>query len=101
MTAGSGNTNHPDPPAECWCCGTENATSNLVHLDNHSEVAVCLWCAEYLGRRADEQRDHLRPSAAGRARDVLRAGRRTVMDHGWQGLPVLGPGLRWLGRHLP
>jgi hypothetical protein len=94
-------TGFAEPPAECWCCGKEHPASALLHLNNHPEVTVCLWCGEYLARRAQERRDEMTPSLAGRARDVLRRGRRVVMDHGWQGLPIIGPVLRWLGRYMP
>jgi hypothetical protein len=36
-----------------------------------------------------------------RGRDWLRAGRRTVMRREWHRKPVVGPILRWLGRHTP
>jgi len=94
-------TEHDPPPGECWCCGKAHPATSLLNLGNHPQVTVCLWCADFLARRAGERRDHLRPSLAGRARDVLRAGRRIVMDHGWQRMPVVGPFLRWLGRDLP
>jgi ribosome-binding protein aMBF1 (putative translation factor) len=90
-----------EPLAECWCCGKRHPSSALLHLDDHSEVTICLWCAEYLTRRAQERRDQMRPSPAGRVRDVLRRGRRVVIEHGWQRLPVIGSILRWLGRYLP
>jgi hypothetical protein len=102
MTAATAaQAEHEPPPGVCWCCGKEHPTTALVNLGSHPEVTVCLWCADFLARRADERRDRLRPSPAGRARDVLRAGRRSVMDHGWHTLPVVGPVLRWLGRYLP
>jgi hypothetical protein len=102
MTASAAaQTEHAEPAAECWCCGKQHPSSALLHLDLHSEVTICLWCAEYLTRRAQERRDQMRPSLTGRARNVLRGGRRVVMDHGWQQLPVIGFILRWLGRHLP
>lgn len=90
-----------EPHTDCWCCGTPNPPSNLLRLNNHPEVAVCLSCADYLALRANEQRDHLRPSPSGRGRDVLRAARRAVIDHGWHRLPVIGPVLRWIGRFTP
>ena len=91
-----------EPPAgRCWCCGKEHPATALLNLGDRPEVTVCLWCADFLAQRARERRDRLRPSLAGRARDVLRAGRRFVMDRGWQHLPLLGPVLRRLGRYLP
>jgi hypothetical protein len=102
MTAATESRIERDPPpGECWCCGKVHPATALLNLGSRPEATVCLWCADFLARRADERRDHLRPSLAGRARGVLRAGRRTVMEHGWQTLPVVGPLLRWLGRYLP
>ena len=95
------NIEHHPPPGECWCCGKEHPATALLNLGSRPEATVCLWCADFLARRAGERRDRLRPSAAGRVRDVLRSGRRVVMARGWQTLPVVGPILRWLGRYLP
>jgi hypothetical protein len=86
---------------ECWCCGNGYPPSALLHLGTHPEVTVCIGCGDYLAQRARERRDELRPSLAGRGRDVLRSARRVVMDHGWHELPVVGPVLRRLGRYLP
>jgi hypothetical protein len=101
MSAAAEPADRPEPTSRCWCCGTPNQETNLIRLNAHSEVAVCLPCADFLALRARERRDHRRPSLAGRGRDVLRAGRRTVVDHGWHRLPVVGPLLRRVGRYLP
>ena len=97
----AGETDSARPPARCWCCGKEHPASALLRLDDHDEVRVCLWCAEYLAKRAHTRRDHMRPSIAGRGRNLLRSVRRTVMDHGWHQFPLFGPVLRWLGRYWP
>ncbi|ABL79522.1 MULTISPECIES: hypothetical protein [unclassified Nocardioides] len=85
----------------CWCCGTPNPPARLLQLNDHPEVDLCLACASYLALRAGERRDQLRPSLTGRLRDVMRAGRRQVVDHGWHRLPIIGPVLRWVGRFTP
>jgi hypothetical protein len=91
------------PPAdiECWCCGQRAPELEVVHLGNHSEVAVCLPCTHFLHQQARGREDAARPSPGSRIRDALRAGRRLVMRHGWQHTPVIGPVLRWLGPRLP
>ena len=85
----------------CWCCGRGRQEDDVVRLGGHSEVAVCLSCAHVLHQQARGREDAQRPSPAGRARDVLRAGRRLVIRRGWQNEPVIGPVLRWLGARLP
>ena len=89
------------PPGECWCCGRETPTAELLSLNEHSEVAVCLGCAAFLGRKAQARRDQLDPTAATKLRDLLREGRHIVVEHGWQDLPAVGPVLKRLGRYLP
>ena len=86
---------------QCWCCGRTRTESQLLHLNDHPEVAVCFGCARFLRRRATEQEDLSRPSAAARGRSVVRRVRSTVMEHGWQGRPVVGPVLRWVDKHMP
>jgi hypothetical protein len=85
----------------CWCCGRPNREPDVVRLGDHPEVAVCLGCAHFLHQRARAREDELRPSPAGRARDVLRAARALVMRRGWHELAVIGPLLRRLGARLP
>jgi hypothetical protein len=60
-----------------------------------------LRCGHFLHQQARAREDALRPSPASRLRDGLRAGRRIVVDRGWQQKPVIGRPLRWLGRRLP
>jgi len=87
--------------AGCWCCGQQYPNGLVVRLGNHPEVGVCLRCAHFLHQQARSREDVLRPSIASRLRDGLRSGRRVVMQRGWHQKPVIGPGFRWLGRHLP
>jgi hypothetical protein len=85
----------------CWCCGRGHPEESVVRLGGHPEVAVCLSCAHFLHQQARGREDALRPSPSGRARDVLRAGRRLVIQRGWQHKPLIGPLLRWFGARLP
>lgn len=86
---------------ECWCCGCTQPETSMVRLGNHPEVGVCLRCAHYLHQQAWSREDTLRSSPGVRARGALRAARRVVMQQGWQQRRMIGPLLRWLGRHLP
>lgn len=85
----------------CWCCGAPRPEEDVVRLGDHPEVAVCQGCAHFLHQRARAREDELRPSAAGTARDVLRAARELVIRRGWHNRPVIGPLLRRLGTRLP
>jgi hypothetical protein len=100
-TAKAARVDEAEPLGKCWCCGAPNPPTNLIRLDEHREVALCLRCAHWLALCAKQRRDELQPSLAGRARDVLRAARRTVVDHGWQRRSIVGAALRWIGRHTP
>ena len=93
-----------DPPlgrCECWCCGGIQDPGQPVHLGNHAEVTVCVRCAHILSKRASEIEDLARTGAAVRARDALRRGRDLAVHRGWHQRRVLGPPLRWLGKHTP
>lgn len=87
--------------SECWCCGNVNDPRDLVRLGNHPEVALCLNCARWVHLQAKEIEDRSKTGLTVRVRDELRSVRRRVVQQGWHRLPVVGPGLRWLGRHLP
>ncbi len=87
--------------SECWCCGRPTPSGQMVQLDNHPEVALCLGCARFVAHRASEIEDRQRTGPAVLARDVVRRVRRAVVHHGWHNKPMVGPGPRWLGRHLP
>jgi hypothetical protein len=98
--AGTAGTSDGDE-AECWCCSRRYPSERLVRMEDHTEVAVCLRCAHFLHRQASQREDALRPSIAGRVRNGLRSGRRAVVERDWHQRPLIGPPLRWLGRHLP
>jgi|SRR5664279_1025713 len=87
--------------AECWCCGQRQQPEMTVHLGNHPEVLVCLRCAHFLHQQAEAREDALHPSPTAWVRDRLRSARTVVMHHRWHQKPMIGPALRWLGRHLP
>jgi hypothetical protein len=93
-------TGHIATPADtdCWCCGTRHPEIGLVRLGEHPEVAVCHDCAHYLHRRARRLRatgvTRRLHAAAGTVRDA-------VVERGWHEHRRIGPGLRWLDRHLP
>jgi hypothetical protein len=88
--------------AECWCCGQRQQPEMTVHLGNHQEVRVCLRCAHFLHQQAGAREDDaLHPSPTAWVRDRLRSVRTAVMQRRWHQKPVIGPALRWLGRHLP
>jgi hypothetical protein len=70
-------------------------------LGNHPEVKLCLRCAHFVHRRAQAREDQARTSPIARGRDWLRAGRRMVMRLELHDKPLIGPVLRWLGRHTP
>lgn len=100
-THASAQVSVADEDRRCWCCGTPTADARLLALGAHPEVEVCLACAHHLALRARERRDRLRPTLAGRGRDLLRAGRRLVVDHGWHQLPLVGRVLQGIGRFTP
>lgn len=87
--------------AQCWCCGADEHPAKLVHLGNHPEVAVCTRCAHSLSKWAWEIEDQARTGLAVRARDGIRRVRKTVVRHGWHNNPLIGRGLRWLGKFTP
>jgi len=82
----------------CWCCGHARAEDALVRLGSHPEVGVCLNCVRSLQRRArDVEATVIRQRLRGAAESV----RRDVIAQGWHQLPVIGPALQWVNRHLP
>jgi hypothetical protein len=88
-------------PSQCWCCGAIDDPTRLVHLGNHPEVTLCLRCAHFVGKRASEIEDLNKTGMAARGRDALRRARSGVIRRGWHQHPMLGPPLRWLGKHTP
>lgn len=87
--------------SECWCCGTVDDPTRLIHLGNHPEVALCVRCGRWAAKRAWEIEDRARTGPLVRARDRLRAMRREVVRRGWQHNRLVGGPLRWLGKRLP
>ena len=85
----------------CWCCGNQFEERDLIRLGSHPEVGVCFGCARYLNRRAVAQQDQRRTSPAGRIRSAISGARDWIIAHNWHQLPLLGPLLRRLDRHLP
>lgn len=88
-------------PSQCWCCGAVDDPARLIRLGAHPEVAVCIRCAHSLSKWAWELEDQSRAGLAVRARDRLRRMRKSVMRHGWQNKPIIGPLLRRVGRFTP
>lgn len=100
MTTTTGPPTPSTQQQSCWCCALEFEPEHLIALGNHPETLVCLDCADYLAIRAQERRDDLRPTVAGRVRARLRAARGFVIAHDLHNKPIIGPVLRRLGRHL-
>lgn len=86
---------------ECWCCGSRHDPAGMVHLGNHAEVALCLSCARWVGKRAGMIEDQSKSGPLVHARDGLRRARRGVVERGWHHNRLVGPPLRWIGRRLP
>jgi hypothetical protein len=82
----------------CWCCGRAASEEQLVRLGRHPEVGVCLDCVGFLGRRARDREASLVHERLRSAADSVRGG---VTARQWHRLPVIGPVLRWVGRHSP
>jgi hypothetical protein len=89
------------PQTYCWCCGSEFAEAELVHLGQHPEVGVCLRCTRWLQRRAAARYDKQHPTPTARLRAVIHAARAFVIRKGWHEHRVLGALLRRMDRHLP
>ena len=87
--------------SRCWCCGTVDDSARMVHLGNHPEVALCLRCARWASRQAEEIEDQGKTGVLVLARDRLRAARRSVIQRGWHRSRWLGGPIRWLGERLP
>jgi hypothetical protein len=101
MTTHTAVEDHELRRSECWCCGATTDPARMVHLGNHPEVALCLRCGHWVALQARGIEDRDRTGPAVRARDGMRAVRRRVIDRGWQHNRIVGPPLRWLGKHLP
>ena len=66
-------------PSQCWCCGTTDDPSRMVHLGNHPEVALCIRCAHSVSKWAWEIKDQYKTGPLVIARDRFRAVRRHVI----------------------
>lgn len=86
---------------ECWCCGTSGGSTQMVHLGNHPEVALCVRCCRFAAKQAWEIEDRSRTGPLVGARQRFRSLRRSVVVHGWHQHPLVGGPIRWIGRHLP
>jgi dissimilatory sulfite reductase (desulfoviridin) alpha/beta subunit len=75
--------------------------ARMVHLGNHPEVALCIGCGHWASKQAWAIEDRSRTGLAVRIRGHVRRARQTVIRRGWQRNPILGRGLRWLGRFIP
>jgi hypothetical protein len=87
--------------SECWCCGTNQLSEQMVHLGNRPEVALCLRCAHFVHKQAGGIEDRTRTGPLVTARGRLRQARRNVIQKGWHRHPLVGRPLRWLGRYMP
>jgi hypothetical protein len=101
MTAEAEKATSEPPTAECWCCASEFAEVNLVHLGARPEVTICLDCARFLNRRALAKRDEHRWTPLGLIRGGVQRVRDWVIEHGWHERGPLGAFLRRLDRFLP
>jgi hypothetical protein len=90
-----------DGAGTSWCCGHVLHLGHVVSLGNHPEVELCLPCAHMLHRQANAREDAMRASPGTRIRDRMRATRNRVIQRQWHQKPIIGPTLRWLGRHTP
>jgi hypothetical protein len=73
----------------------------MIHLGNHPEVVMCRPCARWAAQEAWEIEDRDKTGVLASMRDRFRHIRRRVIERNWHRHPVLGPPLRWLGKHLP
>jgi hypothetical protein len=85
----------------CWCCGSDFSEAELVRLGNHPEVGVCLACANWLRRRAQQRHDEQHPSTTRHVRAAIHRVRNFVIEKGWHERGRLGALLHRLDRHLP
>jgi hypothetical protein len=91
----------PNGPSQCWCCGSTEDPTRLVHLGNHPEVTLCTACARWASKEAAEIEDMTRTGFAVKVRDGLRHARRKVVEKGWHESRLIGRPVRWLGRYFP
>lgn len=87
--------------SECWCCGAIEDSAKVVHLGNHPEVALCMRCARWASKQANEIEDSSRTGLAVMLRNRARVARGVVIHKGWHRIPIIGAALRQLGPHTP
>ena len=88
-------------PSQCWCCGTVEDPTRLVHLGNHPEVGLCVRCAHSVSKWASEIEDRTKTGPLVMARDRFRAVRREVIRRSWLKSRLVGGPIRWIGKRLP
>jgi hypothetical protein len=88
-------------PSRCWCRGGRIDGDRVVPLGHHPEVGVCPRCARSIGKWGGEIEDRDHHGVAVHVRDQMRRLRRTVVASGWHHRPLVGRGLRRLGRWTP
>jgi hypothetical protein len=87
--------------SQCWCCGSIDDPTRLVHLGNHPEVGLCIRCAHSVSKWAWEIEDQSKTGPLVMARDRFRAVRREGIRRGWHHSPLIGGPIRWIGKRLP
>lgn len=88
------------PTDICWCCGSRFAEAELVRLGEHPEVAICLGCARFLHRRAQERFDENSTGLPVRIRRIVGAARGAIVARGWHDRRFIGRLLRRIDRYL-
>lgn len=73
----------------------------MVRLGNHPEVALCVRCARWAAKRAEEIEDRDRTGPLAAVRAGIRGLRRGIMERGWQHNRLFGGALRCIGKRLP
>lgn len=102
--AGMAETRREDghaEPSRCWCWGSRIDAGRVVRLGDHPEVGICPRCARWIGKSGREIEDRDPHGGAVLLRDQMRRLRCTAVAKGWQHRPLVGKGLRWLGRWMP
>jgi hypothetical protein len=91
----------PQERSECWCCGMVDDPTRMIHLGNHPEVALCIRCGHWASKQAWAIEDRSKTGLGARVRDLFRLARQTVVRRGWHRNPIVGRGLKWLGKFVP
>jgi hypothetical protein len=85
----------------CWCCGRSFTEDGIIRLGSRPEAGVCLDCTISLRQRARVRVAEGRGGPAKWGAQAVNRARQAVIGHNWHRLPVVGPALRWINRHLP